>query len=56
MENLENLARELELSFGENEGVYIGVWPATFWRRWTGHLDGFVGEVHDLCLISKLIE
>ena len=26
---LENLARELELSFGENEGVYIGMWPAT---------------------------
>ena len=28
LENLENFARELELSFGENEGVYIWVWPA----------------------------
>ena len=28
LDNLENLLRVLNLGFGENEGVYIGVWPA----------------------------
>ena len=47
LENLENFARELELSFGENEVVFIGV-AGPFRMRRTGHLVGILGEVHDL--------
>ena len=45
---MEDLARGLELSFGENEVVYIGVWPTPLEEMGTGHLDGFLGVIHNL--------
>ena len=33
LENFENLARELTLSFGENVRAFIGVWPASLGER-----------------------